>query len=52
MTKKQIGLIGGIIAVVFIAYIIASNSTHIKTDVKVDSTEVKVDSVKTDSTKK
>lgn len=49
MTKKQKGLIIGIIAVILIGFIFSKSSTYIKTDVKVDSTEIKVDSVKVDS---
>ena len=49
MSKKQIGIIVAVIAVVFIAFVISKSSTYIKSDVKVDSTEIKVDSVKVDT---
>ena len=49
MTKKQIKLIAGVIVVVFIAFVISKSSTYIKSDVKVDSTEIKVDTTKVDS---
>lgn len=42
MTKKQIGLIVAIIAVIIIGFLI-SKPTYIKTDIKIDSTEVKAD---------
>lgn len=51
MSKKQKGLIIGIIAVILIGFIF-SKSTYIKTDIKVDSTEVKIDTTKVDSLKK
>lgn len=52
MSKKQKGLIIGIIAVILIGFIFSKSSTYIKTDIKVDSTEVKLDTTKVDSLKK
>jgi hypothetical protein len=42
MSKKQKGLIIAIVAVIIIGFLI-SKPTYVKTDIKIDSTEVKAD---------
>lgn len=49
MSKKQKGLIIAIVVVIIIGFLI-SKPTSIKTDIKIDSTEVKVDTLKLDTT--
>lgn len=49
MSKKQKGLIIVIVAVIIIGFLI-SKPKYIKTDIKIDSTEVKVDTLKADTT--
>ena len=50
LTKKQ-KLVAAFVIVVAIAFLVWGCGTEVKTEVKTDSTEMKIDSVKVDSVK-